>query len=374
MIKLVLKNLLRNKRRSFLTLIGVIIGVAGIVSLVSISFGMAQNISELMEAFQGIFIIQAGVVDEQFSVLSLDYAEKLQEVSGVKHVLPEIWTMIVKDSSTTSVGPPIFMIIGIDPELSKDYDASLYYKPLNGRKLKSTDKNSILISEELRKTNNLFIGNQLKISGENYRIIGTFEANSPMLQMAIIMSLDDARRFTELKDGYTMLFQAIPEKPEEQALIKDRINLRFKGELEAMNMQDYSDLMNDILSGVRTALWAISAIAGIVGGIVVMNTMLMSVMERTKEFGALKAIGWQNKHIRNMVLSESIILSIIGGIIGILLGIAISQIAQTYIRIPTIVTLELMIQALLFAIILGIIGGLYPSRKAMNMSPVEALR
>ncbi len=374
MIRLVLKNLLRNKRRSILTLIGVIIGVAGIVSLVSISFGMAKNISELMEAFQGIFIIQAGVIDEQYSVLSMDYAKELQEVSGVKYVLPEIWTMIVKDSSTTSVGPPIFMIIGIDPELSKDYDASLYYKPLNGRKLKSTDRKSILISEELRKTNNLFIGNQLKISGENYRIIGTFEANSPMLQMAIIMSLKDARRFTELKDGYTMLYQAIPEKPEEQSIIKDRINLRFKGELEAMNMQDYSDLLSDILSGVRTALWAISAIAGIVGGIVVMNTMLMSVMERTKEFGALKAIGWQNKHIRNMVLSESIILSIIGGIIGILLGIAISQIAQTYIKIPTIVTFELMIQALLFAIILGIIGGLYPSRKAMNMSPVEALR
>jgi hypothetical protein len=77
-----------------------------------------------------------------------------------------------------------------------------------------------------------------------------------------------------------MLYQAIPEKPEEQSLIKDRINLRFKGELEAMNMQDYSDMLNDILSGVRTALWAISAIAGIVGGIVVTNTMLMSVMER----------------------------------------------------------------------------------------------
>jgi len=374
MIKLVIKNLLRNKRRSILTLIGVIIGVAGIVSLVSISFGMAQNTSELMESFQGIFIIQAGAINEQSSVLSLDYANELIEVPGVKYVLPEIWTMIIKDSSTTNIGLPIFMIIGIDPKLSKDYSSSLYYKTLNGRKLKSTDRKSILISEELSKTNNLFIGNQLKIKGENYRIIGTFEANSPMLQMAIIMSLEDAIKFTELEDGYTMLYQAIPEKPEEQSLIKDRINLRFKGELEAMNMQDYSDMLNDILSGVRTALWAISAIAGIVGGIVVTNTMLMSVMERTKEFGVLKAIGWQNKHIRNMVLLESIILSIIGGIIGILLGILISQTAQTYIKIPTIVTLELMTQALLFAILLGIIGGLYPSKKAMNMSPMEALR
>lgn len=372
MIKLILKNIQRNKRRSILTLIGVIIGVAGIVSLVSISFGMADNISGIMESFQGIFILEAGATDEQFSRIDMDYADELSKVSGVKYVLPEIYASA--QTSLKYFGPPFLFIIGISPEDSKDYEGSIYYTAANGRKLRSTDKNAIIISEELRKQTNLYIGSSFKIGDENYRVIGTFESDLPLFSLMGITTLESARKISGIKEGFVTNIQAIPQNPEDQNNVKDKINLRFKGELDAVNMQESSQLINDIIGNIRVALWAISGIAGLVGGIVVTNTMLMSVMERIKEFGVLKSIGWQNNHIRNMILSESIILSIIGGIIGIILGIIISEIAQIYIRVPTLVTYELMMQALLFAITMGIIGGLYPASKAMKMSPVEALR
>jgi putative ABC transport system permease protein len=373
MITFVLKNLLRNKRRSILTLIGVIIGVAGIVSLVSISFGMAKNISEVMESFNGIFIMQAGSVDEQFSRIdTTEYVAELQNLNGIKYVLPEIYTtgnIKIRDFLS-----PVLFIIGIDPELSADYEGAVYYTVTNGRKLRSTDKDSIIISETLRERANLQIGSSLKISDKNYRVIGTFESDSLIFNLMAVTALDEARTLANIEEDYVTNIQAVPSNPQNQNNLKDTINLRFKGELEAMNMQESSELINGIIGNIRIALWAISAIAGIVGGIVVTNTMLMSVMERIQEFGVLKSIGWQNNHIRNMILMESIILSLIGGAIGILLGIAISEIAQNYIRVPTLVTFELMMQALLFATVMGIIGGLYPANKAMKMSPVEALR
>ena len=370
MIKIILKNLLRNKRRSFLTLIGVIVGVAGIVSLVSISFGVAANVSEILDSFQGIYLMEAGAVDDQYSRVDVDYVNELQKLQGVKYALPQIFTTIPIKSSKVRI--PVVVLIGIDPELSKDYEGAVYYQISNGRKLKSTDKNSVVISENLRKQLGQQLGGQIVLNNENYRIVGTFESDLPLFDMMVATTLDVARKAASIDEDQVTMINLVPENPDNQDRLKEIVSIRYKGELQAMDMQESSGIITSFIGNLKIALWAISGIAGIVGGIVVTNTMLMSVMERMKEFGILKAIGWQNSHIIQMIIMESIALSIIGGIIGVGLGMGISAFASYYSNVPTVVTIDLIIQAMLFALVMGIVGGIYPAMKSAKMSPVEA--
>jgi putative ABC transport system permease protein len=190
----------------------------------------------------------------------------------------------------------------------------------------------------------------------------------------VVSTLNIGRELSNIDDNEVTNMEVIPKDSSKVTQLKDLINIRFKGELQALNMQESASVITSFIDNLRIALWAISGIAGVVGGIVVTNTMLMSVMERMKEFGVLKAIGWQNYHVIKMIISESIILSIIGGILGVILGILISMIADYYTKIPSVITIDLIIQALLFALIMGIVGGIYPAIKSAKMSPVEATR
>ena len=139
MISFVASNLLRNKRRSILTLIGIIIGVAGIISIVGISLGISRNTSKMMESFNGIYLMQYGAVDEQYSRIDTSkYVDELFKINGISYVLPEIYTTGTVDIKNFI--SPMLVIVGIDPVLSAGYDEILYYKVDNGRDLKSTDK------------------------------------------------------------------------------------------------------------------------------------------------------------------------------------------------------------------------------------------
>ena len=265
------------------------------------------------------------------------------------------------------------IIMGIDPKLAGDYEGAVYYRVANGRKLKENDKNAVVISENLRKQLSQQIGGQIMLNNENYRIVGTFESDLPLFDMMVSSTLDVARKMANIEDDdLVTMINIVPEDPDKQSRLKELINLRYKGELQAMDMQENSEIITDFIGNLKIALWAISGIAGVVGGIVVTNTMLMSVMERMKEFGILKAIGWKNSHIIQMIMLESVVLSIIGGILGVGLGMGISAFATYYSQVPTIVTIDLIIQAMLFALVMGTIGGIYPAMKSAKMSPVEA--
>jgi len=125
-------------------------------------------------------------------------------------------------------------------------------------------------------------------------------------------------------------------------------------------------------------VWAISGLAIIVGGIGMMNTMIMSVFERTREIGTLRALGWKRRRVLAMVLKESLALSLIGVVVGVvlamLLGAAMQQIPMWGSMLAVVITPGLLMQTLIIALVLGAVGGLYPAWRAANLSPVEALR
>ena len=376
MIKIIISNLLRNKRRSFLTLLGILIGVAAIISLVSVSVGLTQRSAELLTSFQGIFVLEEGAVDMPYSFVEEEYLNDLKRVPGVELVVPEIWGSANSIEGLNGDSPlsNFLFIVGIDPKIAGNYEAAPYYSVTEGRKLTSNDRNSVVVGSTLADMFDLSVGKTLKINGKTYTLIGIFETNNMLMSLLVITNIETAREVTGFKEGYYSNFQVVPNNPGDLKLVKQRIESRFEGKLQAISMQDSAELITSFISNLSVALWFISGIAGVVGGIGVMNTMLMSVMERIQEFGVLKAIGWRNKDVMTMIVMESILLSLIGGIIGVIIGFLVSTLVSYYTSIPSAIDLGLIMQAMFFALIMGVVGGLYPAYKSSMMSPIEAVK
>ncbi len=377
MISIAWRNLWRNKHRSILTLIGIVIGVASIVTLVSISIGLGEKSADVMNSFQGIYVLEYGAADIPFSHISADYCSKLEAIPGVKFATPEIWGNIPGidglDEGSTMFSKFIFLV-GIDPEKSKGYPIAPYYTVTEGRELTPNDRRAVVIGEGLKDEFNLVVGNTIRIDGKSYQIVGTFDSESQLFNYMVISTIDSARDLLGFDKDTVSTFQVVPNNPKDVASLKNRIDARFDGKLQALSMQDSAELITGFLGNLTIALWFVSGIAGIVGGIGVMNTMLMSVMERIQEFGVLKAIGWRDRDVMIMVLLESIMLSVIGGIIGVSFGYAISATISNRLGMPSSVDITLISQALFFALVMGFVGGAYPSYKSIKMSPVEAVR
>ncbi|VVB75166.1 MacB-like periplasmic core domain protein [Candidatus Tiddalikarchaeum anstoanum] len=377
MIGLVFSNVLRNKRRSFLTVLGILIGVAAIISLVSISLGIAERSTSMLSSFQSMYVMKSSSIMPSMSTLDISYQNKLKSIPGVKVVTPEIWGNAQNiggvDTQSNQLARFIF-VIGIDPVTSNNYDIAPYYTVMKGRKLTANDRKSVVIGSQIADQYNLFVGTTMMINGITYQVVGIYETKvkSPMFNV-VIVTIDEARILFNFNDNTVTNFAVLPINPMGMRDLKDRINERYNGVLEAMNMQDASDATAGFLGSLNLALWVVSGIAGFVGGIGVMNTMLMSVMERIQEFGVLKAIGWRNRDVFVMIILEGFVLGIVGALIGIIFGNFVSNLAVSFTNIPSKIDIQLIGQATLFAVTLSLVGSSYPAYKASRMSPVEAV-
>jgi putative ABC transport system permease protein len=187
----------------------------------------------------------------------------------------------------------------------------------------------------------------------------------------VVMNIETARELSNYKEDEFSSVYLLP-KIETKTLF-----LRLKeifSDYRVSSSQQSGQSLNNFLGTLTVALWFVSSISAFVGGIGIMNTMLMSVMERINEFGVLKAIGWKDNHITYMIILEAVLLGGIGGVIGILLGTIGSYLVEEITSIPTIVSFGLIFQAMIFAVFIGIISSLYPASIANKMSPVEAVR
>ena len=132
--------------------------------------------------------------------------------------------------------------------------------------------------------------------------------------------------------------------------------------------------MADMLNMLKASSWGISLLAIVVGGLGIINTMLMSVFERTREIGVLKAVGWSNRKILTMIVGESLVITIVSAIIGSIIGVVLCTFLAPMMGLKPVFSLDIFVQAFGIAIIVGIIGGLYPAIKAIKLPPTEALR
>ena len=222
--------------------------------------------------------------------------------------------------------------------------------------------------------NNLSIGDNITIHNTEFEIAGIYETGSMFADSTIYVPIDTLQNISE-SDEYSSVLVKTAEDAND-TIISDKIKDKFY-DLSTLTSDEISSMMTNVTGILNTASLAVSGLAIIVGAIGIINTMVMTVYERTKEIGVLKSIGWKPRRILLMIMGETLVLTILSGIVGSVFGILISEIGVMLLDAGDF-SLGYDPQAFILAfgitIFVGLIGGIYPAYKASKLAPTEALR
>jgi len=394
---LAVSNVLHRKVKSWLTIIGILIGVASIVSLISLGTGMRESINQQFERLgTDTIIVMPKSLVSSISTSSDPLTEKeldiIKKTSGVK----EATGYIYKIGSMEYLNKiNYFFFFG----LPTDKDAEIFYKMSGGikegRELRNGDKYKLIIGYRLAYTDEYFpkpikIGDKVKVNGKDFSVVGVMEK--------IGNKQDDTQIYTNTEtynemfdDGNTLsgiMFTASnPDKVSELAETVKKKLRTYRDEKEGeekFDVQTSEQLMESygtILDIVQWVLVGIAAISLLVGSVGIMNTMYAAILERMNEIGVMKSIGAKNSDILFIFLFESGLLGLVGGIIGVLIGIGLSKSVEFiavnfggFDLLKASLSLYLIFGALLFSFVIGIISGTVPAWQASKLKPVDALK
>lgn len=378
MLKLSLLNLLRRKSRTFLSLLGITIGVGTLIAMVAVVDGTYSQFNSLIAQFQGISVMEKDSADQTLSKVDVSLQKELEKITGIRTVLPEILIMPT-EIDNKKIGlegmtsyPPFIYGIGTT-EYVKMRGNGWIGELDKGNKLKPSDTKKVMIGAKIADKYDKFIGSSIKINDQTFEVIGIMKNESSMMETIIVMTLDDARKMSTLTTDKVSSYYVELENAKEDTKIKKIIEFKYGNKVDALISSDYSDQFNSVLGNFRMVVFLVGLLAAIVSAIGVINTMLMNVMERKREIGTLKASGWSSLHIIKLILIEAALIGVIGALLGLLLGLGLTYILNILFGLDSVITQELLIQSALFAIGLSLIAGLYPAYRAAKLDPVEAM-
>lgn len=415
LIRVVLRNLNRIRVRTVLTTIGVIIGVAAIVTLLSIAFGFQENITESLENIgdvRQITVIQPiqgmGMMTQgDTKILDEEAIQEIETIDGVVAVVPymDVSGTIEVERYVTSLS-----ITGIDPDKAENLDITVE----KGRFLRKKDRDVMVVgykvqevflekrtlkqieSVDLLSKKVEILVKRIDLEGEEetrtyrMRIIGIIEEQGTQDDYNVYIPLETAIDIAEWKAMQTNIikrqgYQSLMVQTENADSVNDiTMQITDMGFL-AFSFKQIIDSLNEVFALVEVVFLGIGAIALIVAALGIINTMLMSILERTREIGIMKVIGASNTDVIRIFLMEALGIGFMGGIGGVALGYVVAHIIDTVVRLyvsqqgnvsESLVVLPLWLVgfAIGFAMLVGLISGVYPARKAAQLSPVEALR
>jgi putative ABC transport system permease protein len=247
------------------------------------------------------------------------------------------------------------------------------FKIIDGERL--TSNHQIILGSVVAEANQKEIGETMDVAGQRYKIVGIFESGAGWENMSGIITLRDAQSFAGRPRKVTMLMVDVEDPRDTQPLVEE-INHLFP-DVHAAASGEFVEQMPD-MENADGMLNGISFLALIVGGLGVLNTMLMSILERTREIGVLRALGWGRRDILGLILREALLLGTLGGIASIIIGVLLAYLLSMAPLVGEVLqpewTLGVFVRALTIALLLGIFGGLLPAYRATRMQPVEALR
>ena len=386
--KLALQSLLSNKLRSILTTLGVIIGVAAVITLVSMGEGAKSYILNQIGSWgvgANSLTINPGTGDASVPELTLTYEDTIalrQKVRNLQYLMPEFVGRGRLAYGRKSYNP------GFTLGVSADYPFAYKQKAAEGRFFSQAEevgrKRVVVIGKTISR--NLFgefspIGENIKINGIGFTVIGVLEEKGTMLtydmdDMALIPST-----LSELVLGtkkiWEMFITVENENQVPQAIedVKKVLIARHRKEdFHIHTQQGMIDIINNILNALTGIISAIAAISLLVGGIGIMNIMLVAVTERTREIGIRKAIGAKRRDIFLQFVMESIVITMSGALIGILLGTLSAWGIMATLKLSAVIAWGAAGLACLVAFLVGTFFGVYPAMRASRLDPVEALR
>lgn len=384
-IKISFKNITMNKLRAILTMLGIIIGVAAVIALTSLGMGASQSVSDEVSSLGSTTVsisLSGNSSDEE--VVTYDELMSFEDLSEVEAVSPTVTTSsTLKNGTTSSEG---VTVAGVNTSYEDVNDITVR----TGRNIMDIDlenRNKVVVlgsnvATELFGFSNA-VDQSIKIDGTTFKVIGVLEEQGEELSGSVddqvLIPFTTAQRFI----GQTYVTSATVKMSSEDAVeigmakIEQDLYNQFGGDetsYSVRNQSSVSDALDSVSNTMTLLLAGIASISLIVGGIGIMNIMLVSVTERTREIGIRKAIGAKKKDIMLQFLIEAVVLSAFGGILGALIGLGSAEVLSSMLDMTMQITWWIVGGSVSFSILIGIIFGIFPANKASNLSPLEALR
>jgi ABC-type lipoprotein release transport system permease subunit len=360
---MVARNLWRRRVRTSLTLLGIGVSIAAIVALGGMAQGMTGAFTAMMQDSQTHLLAAEADIDSDFSAIDDRVAARIVARPDVAAVSG----MIMKAANTDKMS--MLLVFGYHPrEFYIRRFRIIEGEPLTGRR-------QVLVGWKAAEQMGVEIGDTLRLLDRNFRAVGIFETGLPFEEIGVVIGLQEAQTLFGMP--HQAQFYAISVRDPEQV---EQVQRELQEEFPDIDFSLSSELAEDMsdFRVLQEMVGQISSLAIFIGGVGVLNTMLMSVLERTGEIGVLRALGWRRRRVLETILQESLILGAVGGVCGIFLGFGLgSLIGLTpgmFGAMKPLYTPQLLVQAVIVAAVAGVVGGLYPAWRATRMRPVEALR
>jgi len=394
-----ISNLRKRGIRSLLTMLGIFIGIAAVVSLISLGNGLQSAITGQFSSLDPNKLIVKNA-ETGFGPPGSTAIEKLnshdlaviEQVNGVDEVLSRLVRVVELNYNDISK----YRYVADIPEEPDEID--VVYDALNvdleiGRMLTSNDRGKVLLGNDF--TDDSFdkiikVGTKLTIQDETFEVVGILkQASTFQTNTVILMPRQDLKNILDIDDEIDIIVVQVQDQDElgkvtediEKALRKDRNLDEGDEDFSVETPEQTVQTINTILVAINIVVTGIAAISLFVGGIGIANTMYTSILERTKEIGIMKAIGAHNKDILWIFLTESAVLGLVGGVIGAVIGLGFAYLVAFGVnyQFPGLsfgvnFSPSLLGLSILFSLIIGVVSGILPAFQASKLHPVEALR
>lgn len=387
-VKMAFKAIWANKIRSFLTMLGVIIGVMSVTVLMAIGQGSTSAVTDSISSM-GTNMISVTIQTRRFGfgmgkgsrsqsakgtvILRADDVLSLKDDESIRYVSPTVsGNLTVKAGSTNTSAS----IMGVYPDYANIVNTEL----ASGRYIIDADvenRSAVCVigpdlAEELFGNTNV-VGNTLHVNGRMFRIVGVLEGTSSTLVLPFTLA-QRMLEATSINSFYVSAADASSVSAAQTA-VERFLYKKYQDDstYSIMNQEEMLAAMEEATGTLSLMLGGIAGISLLVGGIGIMNIMLVSVTERTREIGIRKAIGAKRRNILLQFLIESVVLSGMGGLLGLLLGYGIMHVLETYMGMSVAASAGVAQLAMGFSMFVGVVFGLYPANKASKLKPIDAL-
>lgn len=387
-IRMAFKAISANKARSFLTMLGVIIGVMSVTVLMAIGQGTTSSVTDSISSM-GTNMLSVTIQTRRIGmnkgsnsrsasakgtvILTMDDVLSLKENEYIQCVSPTVsGSLTVKAGSTNTSAS----IMGVLP----DYASIVNQELASGRYIIDADvenRSAVCVigpdlAEDLFGNTNV-VGNTLHVDGRKFRIVGVLDSTSSTL----ILPFTLAQRMLQSTSISSFYLSATDSTTVNQAqsAVERFLYKKYQNDstYSIMNQEQMLEAMEETASTLSLMLGGIAGISLLVGGIGIMNIMLVSVTERTREIGIRKAIGAKRGNILFQFLIESVVLSGMGGLLGLVLGYGVMHMLENFMGMALVPSLAVAQLAIGFSMFVGVVFGLYPANKASRLRPIDAL-